>query len=63
MVLGATYLAIDGVILLAMGASASKIMSLFGARAISLVNRVSGVFMIGAALILALRDVELRHDR
>ena len=62
-VLGATYLAIDGVILLVMGASASRIFSLLGDRATLLMNRVSGALMIGAALLLALRGVEPTTDR
>ena len=63
LVLGATYLAIDGLILLAMGASASKILSLLGDRAMSLMNRVSGALMIVAAALLALRGIEPEPDR
>jgi threonine/homoserine/homoserine lactone efflux protein len=63
LVLGVTYLAIDGLILLAMGASASKILSLLGDHAMSLINRVSGALMIVAAALLALRDIELEPDR
>ena len=63
LVLGVTYLAIDGLILLAMGASASKILSLLGDHAMSLINRVSGALMIVAAALLALRGIELEPDR
>lgn len=59
-VLGATYLVIDGLILLAMGASSSKILSLIGDHAIIRLNRVSGVLMIVAALLLAMRDVDTK---
>ncbi len=61
-ILGATYLAIDGTILLAMGASASKVMLQFGDRAMALINRFAGVLMIGAALVLATRDVVPERD-
>lgn len=62
-VLGATYLAIDGVILLLMGASASKVLSMLGDRALSFMNRMSGVLMITAALLLALRGIEPKTDQ
>ncbi|MCV0397539.1 MAG: LysE family translocator [Rhizobiaceae bacterium] len=61
--LGVTYLVIDGIILLAMGASTSRIMSMIGVRATSRINRVSGALMIGAALLLAFRGIEPEPDR
>lgn len=62
-ILGATYLVIDGMILLAMGASASRIFSLLGTRTTSVINRISGALMIGAALLLAMRGLEPRTGR
>lgn len=58
LILGATYLVIDGLILLAMGASASRLLTLLGERALSVMNRVSGALMVLAAGLLALRGFE-----
>ncbi len=62
-VLGATYLVIDGIILLTMGASATKILSYLGAHAGMLITRVSGALMILAAALLAMRDIEPGTNR
>jgi threonine/homoserine/homoserine lactone efflux protein len=59
LVLGATYLLIDGLLLVAWGASAEKALSGLRQRGL-LLNRVSGGMMFGAAGLLALRDVEVR---
>ena len=56
-VLGTTYIIIDGVILVIYGAIASKSASKLNALSGQLVNRLSGGMMIGAATLLALRDV------
>ncbi len=58
LVLGATYLVIDGIILFAMGASASKIFAFFGGINSALLNRVSGALMVLAAMVLAIRSSE-----
>ena len=63
LVLGATYLAIDGAILIAMGASARRLTALLGRRAERLMNRVSGALMILAAALLALRGLEPAPER
>lgn len=55
LVLGATYLIIDGAILLLMGAIAARLVAWLGSRAEAILARVSGVGLIIAACALALR--------
>lgn len=62
-VFGATYLAIDAVILVAMGASAARISRKIGGRAMTVIDRVSGALMIGAAVLLATRDLSPGQTR
>jgi len=57
--LGAAYLVLDGLLLLLWGGCARRLMTLFGGGALHL-NRLSGGLMIGAAALLALRQVDVR---
>lgn len=56
-ILGATYLFIDGTILLLMGAAAEKLTATLGGRFHAWANRLSGIFMILAAILLAMKDI------
>ena len=55
LILGATYLVIDGVILCLFGATAERLLGRLRTRT-RLLNRLSGSLMIGAAALLSLRD-------
>ena len=57
LILGATYLIIDGAILLLMGAAAEKLTAKLGGRFHAWANRLSGIFMILAAILLAMKDI------
>jgi threonine/homoserine/homoserine lactone efflux protein len=57
--LGVTYLVLDGLLLLLWGGFARRLMKLLGGGARHL-NRLSGGLMIGAAALLALRQVDVR---
>ncbi len=57
-ILGATFLVVDGLFLLAYGAFASWIAGRFRQYVGHHMNRISGVLLILAALLLSLRDVE-----
>ena len=59
LILGATYLVIDGVILFIYGATAARLFARLASRG-RLLNRLSGSAMIGAAGLLALRDAQAR---
>ena len=59
MVLGATYIVIDGLLLLLWGGFASQIMTLVGDGRRHL-NRLAGGLMIAAAALLAIRNVDVR---
>lgn len=54
--LGATYLVIDGAILLAMGAAAARLASALGGAFERWMVRASGATLIGTAVLLGLRD-------
>ncbi len=54
-ILGVTYLVIDGVILLIIGAAASRIFALLGSKFARLTGVVSGLGLLAAAALLALR--------
>lgn len=56
-VLGATYLVIDGAILLAMGMAAHRLVRALGGAFARWLGVVSGFFLIIAAVLLASRDV------
>ena len=57
-ILCGTYLVVDGVILLAWGWLAVRAAARLRARAFGLVNRVCGTLMIGAAILLAGKELE-----
>lgn len=57
-VLSATYLTIDGLFLCAYGWSAERIISLLKPKASIWVNRVGGLFLLLAALLLGLKSVD-----
>ncbi len=59
LILGSTYLLIDGIILLIYGATATRLFARLATRG-RLLNRISGSLMIGAAGLLALRDAQAR---
>ncbi|MDW4500098.1 LysE family translocator [Sulfitobacter sp. D35] len=58
LILGATYLAVDGAILLGWGWLGRRAAGLIGTRSRAVVNRVCGGLMIAAAGLLALKDPE-----
>ena len=57
LILGATYLLIDGVILMIYGATATRLLARLATRG-RLLNRISGSLMVAAAGLLALRSPE-----
>ena len=57
-ILGGTYLLVDGILLLAWGWLAEVAAERFRTRALGLVNRICGTLMIGAAFVLAGKDLE-----
>ncbi|MEO9685698.1 MAG: LysE family translocator [Tateyamaria sp.] len=57
LILGATYLALDGITLMAWGWAGNRVAARLGRTSFALINRVSGGLMIGAAVLLGLRDV------
>ena len=56
-ILGATYIAIDGTILLVMGFTSQRLFALLGSAAHRWANGISGVLMIGAAILLSFKDL------
>ncbi len=62
-VLGGTYLVVDGLILLAWGLLAERAGARIRAQGFSLLNRMCGTLMVGAAMLLALRDFEPQQRR
>ena len=58
LILGGTYLAIDGTLLLAYGALAARLRQRIRAGLARWLNKLSGGLMIAAAALLSLRDVE-----
>ncbi|HSM42728.1 MAG TPA: LysE family translocator [Afifellaceae bacterium] len=58
-VLGATYLTVDGILLVVWGGGAERVLSGLRRKG-GLLNRVSGGMMFGAAGLLALKNVEAR---
>lgn len=57
-ILGATYLAVDGITLCLWGWLAATSVDRIKALSIGVVNRACGLLMIGAALLLASKDLE-----
>ena len=62
-VLGGTYLVVDGLILLFWGWLAARVAARLRARASGWIDRISGTLMIGAAALLAVRDMEPQQRR
>ncbi|WP_317055961.1 LysE family translocator [Roseovarius rhodophyticola] len=58
LVLGVTYLVVDGVVLLLWGWAAQRTLGRLKALTGVWINRISGALMIGAALLLGLKDIE-----
>lgn len=57
LILGATYLVVDGITLIAWGWAGDRVAARLGRTSFALINRISGGLMIGAAVLLGLRDV------
>ncbi len=60
LILGATYLVVDGTLLLVWGGTAERLFGALRPRA-RLLNRISGSLMIAAAGLLGLKDVEAQR--
>ena len=58
MILGATYIVVDGTILMIYGAASERAVKALAANVTGWLNRVAGAMMIGAAVMLGLREVE-----
>lgn len=63
LILGATYIAVDGTILVIYGSASERIAGRFGGGVMRRLNRISGGLMIAAAALLALKDVEVTPGR
>lgn len=57
LVLGATYLLVDGLTLVAWGWAADKVAARMARLSFTVINRVCGGLMIGAAVLLGLKDM------
>ena len=57
-ILGGTYLLVDGIILLAWGYLAVRTAARIRTHGLGLVNRICGTLILGAAVLLAVRDLE-----
>ena len=57
LILGATYLVVDGITLVAWGWAGDWVAAKLGRTSFGVINRISGGLMIGAAVLLGLRDV------
>ena len=58
LILGATYIAVDGTLLCLWGGMAEKVLGRLRGRS-RLLNRISGALMIAAAVLLGLKDVRV----
>ena len=58
LILGVTYLVVDGLILLIWGWLAVRTLGRLGCLTGIWINRISGGLMIGAAMLLGLKDIE-----
>lgn len=63
LLLGGTYLLVDGAILLAWGLLADRTMAKLKGLKLHHINRISGALMMGAAALLAAKTVEMGGDR
>jgi len=59
LLLGSTYLLIDGALLLVWGGSAERLLGRLRSRG-RLLNRISGSLMVAAAALLGLKEIEAR---
>ncbi len=59
LILGLTYIVVDGIILIIYGATARRLMRGLATRG-NLLNRLSGTMMLGAAALLGAKDVHAR---
>ncbi|WP_299658012.1 LysE family translocator [uncultured Tateyamaria sp.] len=57
LILGATYLIVDGTTLLLWGWAGDRVAARFAQRSMAAINRVCGGLMIGAAVLLGLKDI------
>ncbi len=62
-ILGLTYIVIDGVLLTVWGATAQGLLRRFRNRSPQWLNRLSGSLIVAAAVLLALKDVSLPSSR
>lgn len=58
LILGVTYLVVDGLVLLLWGWAAQRTLGRVKALTGAWINRISGALMIGAAALLGLKDIE-----
>lgn len=56
-ILGATYLVVDGATLLLWGWAGDRVAARFAQQSMTAINRVCGGLMIGAAVLLGLKDI------
>ncbi len=63
LILGATYIAVDGIILVIYGSASERVAGRLGGTLMRSTNRVSGCLMIAAATLLAFKDVEAAPNR
>jgi len=63
LILGITYLVVDGAVLLLWGWAAQRTLGRLKALTGVWINRISGALMIGAALLLGLKDIERADQR
>ena len=57
LILGLTYLVVDGAILILWGWTGSRAVTLLKRLSLGMINRICGALMIGAAALLASRDL------
>jgi threonine/homoserine/homoserine lactone efflux protein len=60
LILGATYIAVDGTLLVVWGSAAARVLGFLRSRT-RLLNRISGSLMILAAGLLALKDPQVER--
>jgi len=63
LILGATYIAVDGTILVIYGSASERVAGRLGGGLMRSINRVSGGLMIAAAALLAFKDVDAAPNR
>ena len=63
LILGATYIAVDGTILVIYGSASERVAGRLGSTLMRSMNRISGILMITAAALLAIKDIEATSER